>query len=99
MRKFVLLASIAVLGACSTPTPIPPEIKVAVDKIPVDQLPRYASREQQRCGKSRSLSFDKRRECKYKVRRELVARQMMREQNEATEQKNVKEQSNEPTKN
>ncbi len=98
MKKFILLASIAVLGACATPTPIPPEIKAAVDKIPVNQLPVYASIEQQRCPKSRLMSFNKRMECKHEIRRELAARKMMREQNEAIEQKNVKEQNNEPTK-
>lgn len=91
MKKIVLLASIAVLGACTTPTPIPSEIKAAVAKTPVEDLPMYASIEQQRCPKSRYMSFDKRRECKHEVRRELAAREMMREQNEAIEKKTVKE--------
>lgn len=99
MKKFVLLASISVLGACTTPTPIPPEIKATVDKTPVDQLPVYASIEHQRCPKSRYNSLNRRTECKHQIRRELAARKMMREQNEETEQKKVKEQNNEPIKN
>lgn len=92
MRKFILLSSIAILGACTTPQPIPPEVRAAVDKMPVEELPVYASIEQQRCPKSRYPSFNKRRECKYEIRRENAAREMMREQaNQVSPQKAEKE--------
>jgi hypothetical protein len=99
MKKLAILLCVVILGGCVTPMPIPPETKAAVDRIPVEDLPIYASTEQQRCPKSRYMSFDKRRECKYEVRREIAARKMMREQSETIEKETTKEQSNATIKN
>lgn len=86
MNKFTLLIGVIFLSACATPTPIPQEVTNKVAQISVDDLPRNSSLEQTRCPKSRYQSFDKRMDCKISLRRELAARQMMREQNTAIEE-------------
>ncbi len=86
MNKFTLLIGVCLLSACATPTPVPQEVKDKVAQISTDDLPRNSSLEQTRCPKSRYHSFDKRMDCKISVRRELAARQMMREQNTAIEE-------------
>jgi hypothetical protein len=86
MKNFIVLSSIVLLSACATPTPIPKDVKDKVAQISTDDLPRNSSLEQTRCPKSRYYSFDKRMDCKISVRRELAARQMMREQNTAIEE-------------
>ncbi|HBR68080.1 MAG TPA: hypothetical protein DEA55_01755 [Rhodospirillaceae bacterium] len=86
MKNFIVLFSIILLSACATPTPIPQDVKDKVAQISTDDLPRNSSLEQTRCPKSRYRSFDKHMDCKISVRRELAARQMMREQNTAIEE-------------
>lgn len=73
MKKFFLLAFL-ILSACAAAQPIPPEIKAEAEKIPLENLPVYASIEQQRCPKSRYPSLEKRLVCKQEVRRELAAK-------------------------
>lgn len=94
MKKFALLLFVVSLSACATPTPISQTVKDKVALIPEEELPRNTSLEQTRCPKSRYHSFDKRMECKISVRRDLAARNMMREQNTA-----IEEQKNETIKN
>ncbi|MCB1681029.1 MAG: hypothetical protein H6858_03440 [Rhodospirillales bacterium] len=80
MKKSLLLAAL-ILSACAAPRPIPPEIKAKVQAMPQENLPVYASIEQQRCPKSRYPSLETRLDCKHEVRRELAARRIMRELN------------------
>lgn len=87
MKKFIVLSSVILLSACATPTPIPQEVKDKVAQISTDDLPKNSSLEKTRCPRSRYHSFDKRMDCKIAVRRELAARQMMREENTAIEEK------------
>lgn len=86
MNKFTLLIGVSLLSACATPTPIPQEVTDKVAQMQTNDLPRNSHLEQTRCPKSRYQSFDKRMDCKISVRRELAARQMMREQNTAIEE-------------
>lgn len=85
MKIFIFFICVMVLSGCATPEPIPPDIRAAVEKTPIDDLPVYSSIEQQRCPKARYPSFDKRRECKYEVRRKLAALELMREQEPKSE--------------
>lgn len=81
MKKSLLLV-VFIVSACAAPQPIPLEIKAETEKIPLENLPVYASIEQQRCPKSRYPSLEKRLNCKQEVRRELAARKIMRETNQ-----------------
>ena len=87
MKNFIILSGVILLSACATPPPIPQEVKDKVAQISTDDLPRNSSLEKTRCPKSRYHTFDKRTDCKIAVRRELAARQMMREENTAIEGK------------
>lgn len=87
MRNFIILSSVILLSACATPTPVTQDIKDKVAQISTDDLPRNSTLEQTRCPKSRYHTFDKRMNCKIAVRRELAARQMMREESIAIEEK------------
>ena len=99
MKNFSLLLCVTILGACATPTPIPQDIQDKVALIPAEDLPKNKHLEKTHCPKHLNIGFDKRRECQVAVRRELAARDMMREQKEQAEQDNMKEVKDETIKN
>lgn len=99
MKNFSLLLCVTILGACATPTPIPQDIQDKVALIPAEELPKNRHLEKTHCPKHLNQGFDKRRECQVAIRRELAARDMMREQKEQAEQGNMKEENNENIKN
>lgn len=83
MKLSVLsLAVMIMLAGCATVAPVSPEVKEKVERMPVDELPIYASIEQQRCPKAKFTSSVEKMECKYEVRRELAARDLMKKQAE-----------------
>lgn len=82
MKKLLLIASVGLLTACAY-DPIPADIKAKVDKIPANELPIHFMAERDLCGGSKT---DK-AACRERVRREYVARQMMREQDNDTQKK------------
>ncbi len=82
MKKMILILCVGFLTGCATPTPIPQEVKDKAALIPASDLPQNSHLEKRQCSKRRYHSFEKRMECKETVRRELAARQIMREQNE-----------------
>lgn len=79
MKEYLLLIPIVMLSACSTLTPIPPEIKAEVAAKPIGELPVHLSIEQLRCPKSRYFQVDKRMECRYEIRREIAERKLMQD--------------------
>ena len=78
MRYIIVCLSLGLLVACTPVQTIPPEITAAVAKKPIEDLPVYASIEQQRCPKAKFSSYQKKAECTHAVRRELAARNMMK---------------------
>ena len=82
MKYAAIFVAIGFLTACAPITPIPPEITATVAKKPIEDLPVYASIEQQRCPKAHFSSYQKKRECVHAVRRELAARDMMKNPNQ-----------------
>ena len=82
MKFAAIIVAIGFLTACAPVSPVPPEITAKVAKTPIEDLPVYASIEQQRCPKARFSSYQKKRECAYSVRRELAARDIMKNQNQ-----------------
>ena len=82
MKYAAIIVAIGFLTACAPVSPVPPEITAKVAKAPIEDLPIYASIEQQRCPKANFSSYQKKRECTYAVRRELAARDMMKNQNQ-----------------
>lgn len=99
MKKLNLLICVALLSACATPTPIPQDIKDKVALIPLEDLPKNSALEKTHCPKHLNPTFDKKRECKISLRRELAAKEMMRQQKEQTEQNTTKEESDETIEN
>lgn len=99
MKKLNLLICVALLSACATPTPIPQDIQDKVALIPAEDLPKNKHLEKTHCPKHLNQGLDKRRECQLELRRELAARDMMRQQKEQTVQNTTKEENDETIKN
>ena len=83
MKKILFILGLLAFSACATPPPIPPDIKAAVAKIPVEDLQTYPITEQERCGPSRhsfyNYSPSQRQACKIRIRREKAERKMLEE--------------------
>lgn len=82
MKKLMLIASVGLLAACAY-EPIPADIKAKVDKVPANELPTDFMAERDLCGGYR----EKKAVCRERVRRESLAREMMREQDNYTQKK------------
>lgn len=80
MKYIIAFLSLGLLAACTPVQTIPPEITAAVAQKPIEDLPVYASIEQQRCPKAKFSSYQKKAECTHAVRRELAGRDMMKSQ-------------------
>ena len=77
MKKIVFMFGLMLtLTACAA-DPIPPQIQQKVDAVPADQLPRHFMAERELCGSKRG---EEKTACREKVRRDYMAREMMREE-------------------
>lgn len=79
MRLLLSLSSALLLAACTASSPVPQTIQNKVAEIPAEDLPRQSHSQQPACNKPRYQAYDKHADCKIAARRDVAARQMMRD--------------------
>ncbi len=77
MKKIVFIFGLMLTVSACAADPIPKHIQQKVDAVPVEQLQRNSMVERDLCGGTRD---EERTACRIKVRRDSLAREMIREE-------------------
>ena len=77
MKKIIFMFGLMMTVTACAADPIPAHIQQKVDAIPVEQLQQNSMAERDLCGGTRG---EERTACRIKVRKDSLAREMMREE-------------------
>lgn len=77
MKKIVFMFGLMLTVTACAADPIPPHIQQKVNAVPADQLQHHFMAERELCGSRRG---EEKTACREKVRRDYMAREMMREE-------------------